>query len=199
MDQSPIGRTPRSNPATYTGLFTPIRDLYSQMAESKIRGYGPGRFSFKVKVGRCESCRSDGLVKIEMHFLPDVYVPCDICKGRRYNRETLEVRYRARSIADVLDMSVAEALEFFEHQPKIRHKLELLTDVGLGYIHLGQSATTLSGGESIIVLIFSRYILNSRRKSGIASTYRLYDKLGRFLGCHLILGAGNFLLKKLEK
>jgi excinuclease ABC subunit A len=148
MDQSPIGRTPRSNPATYTGLFTPIRDLYSQLADSKIRGYGPGRFSFNVKGGRCEACRGDGLVKIEMHFLPDVYVPCDICKGRRYNRETLEVRYKGRSVADVLDMSVAEALEFFEHQPKIRHRLQLLNDVGLGYIHLGQSATTLSGGEA---------------------------------------------------
>ena len=163
MDQSPIGRTPRSNPATYTGLFTPIRDLYSQMAESKIRGYGPGRFSFNVKGGRCESCRGDGLVKIEMHFLPDVYVPCDICKGRRYNRETLEVRYRARSIADVLDMSVAEALEFFEHQPKIRHRLELLNDVGLGYIHLGQSATTLSGGEAQRVKLASEL---SKRDTG---------------------------------
>ncbi len=163
IDQSPIGRTPRSNPATYTGLFTPIRDLYSQMAESKIRGYGPGRFSFNVKGGRCESCRGDGLVKIEMHFLPDVYVPCDICKGRRYNRETLEVRYRARSIADVLDMSVAEALEFFEHQPKIRHKLELLNDVGLGYIHLGQSATTLSGGEAQRVKLASEL---SKRDTG---------------------------------
>ncbi len=148
IDQSPIGRTPRSNPATYTGLFTPIRELYAQLAESKIRGYGPGRFSFNVKGGRCESCQGDGLVKIEMHFLPDVYVPCEVCKGRRYNRETLEVRYRGRSIADVLEMSVAEALEFFQHQPRIRNRLELLNDVGLGYIHLGQSATTLSGGEA---------------------------------------------------
>ena len=148
IDQSPIGRTPRSNPATYTGLFAPIRDLFAQLAEAKIRGYGPGRFSFNVKGGRCESCQGDGLVKIEMHFLPDVYVPCEVCKGRRYNRETLEVRYKGKSIADVLDLTVSDALEFFEHQPRIRAKLELLNDVGLGYIHLGQSATTLSGGEA---------------------------------------------------
>jgi excinuclease ABC subunit A len=148
IDQSPIGRTPRSNPATYTGLFAPIRELYAELAESKIRGYGPGRFSFNVKGGRCESCQGDGLVKIEMHFLPDVYVPCEVCKGRRYNRETLEVRYRGKSIADVLEMTVADALEFFEHQPRIKGRLELLNDVGLGYIHLGQSATTLSGGEA---------------------------------------------------
>jgi excinuclease ABC subunit A len=148
IDQSPIGRTPRSNPATYTGLFTPIRDLFAQLAESKIRGYGPGRFSFNVKGGRCESCQGDGLVKIEMHFLPDVYVPCEICQGRRYNRETLDVRYKGRSIADVLDMTVAEALEFFDSQPRIRGRLEVLNDVGMGYIHLGQSATTLSGGEA---------------------------------------------------
>jgi len=148
IDQSPIGRTPRSNPATYTGLFTPIRALFSQLAESKMRGYGPGRFSFNVKGGRCEACAGDGLVKIEMHFLPDVYVPCEVCKGRRYNRETLDVRYKGRSIADVLDLTVGEALEFFEGQPRIRGRLEVLNDVGLGYIHLGQSATTLSGGEA---------------------------------------------------
>ncbi len=148
IDQSPIGRTPRSNPATYTGLFTPIRELFTFLPESKLRGYGPGRFSFNVKGGRCEACQGDGLVKVEMHFLPDVYVPCEVCKGRRYNRETLEVRYKGKSIADVLDLSVADALDFFEHQPRIRSKLELLNDVGLGYIHLGQSATTLSGGEA---------------------------------------------------
>ena len=148
IDQSPIGRTPRSNPATYTGLFTPIRELFTYLPESKLRGYGPGRLSFNVKGGRCEACQGDGLVKVEMHFLPDVYVPCEVCKGRRYNRETLEVRYKGKSIADVLDLTVADALDFFEHQPRIRAKLELLNDVGLGYIHLGQSATTLSGGEA---------------------------------------------------
>jgi excinuclease ABC subunit A len=148
IDQSPIGRTPRSNPATYTGLFTPIRELFTQLPDAKMRGYGPGRFSFNVKGGRCEACQGDGLVKIEMHFLPDVYVPCEVCKGRRYNRETLEVRYKGRSIADVLDLTVSDALEFFANQRRIADKLELLNDVGLGYIHLGQAATTLSGGEA---------------------------------------------------
>ncbi len=148
IDQSPIGRTPRSNPATYTGLFTPIRELFTQLPDAKLRGYGPGRFSFNVKGGRCEACQGDGLVKIEMHFLPDVYVPCEVCKGRRYNRETLEVRYKGRSIADVLDLTVSDALEFFANQRRIAEKLELLNDVGLGYIHLGQAATTLSGGEA---------------------------------------------------
>ena len=148
IDQSPIGRTPRSNPATYTGLFTPIRELFTELPEAKLRGYGPGRFSFNVKGGRCEACEGDGLVKIEMHFLPDVYVPCEVCKGRRYNRETLEVRYKGKSIADVLDLTVSDALDFFSAQRRIAERLELLNDVGLGYIHLGQAATTLSGGEA---------------------------------------------------
>ena len=148
IDQSPIGRTPRSNPATYTGLFTPIRELFAELPDAKIRGYGPGRVSFNVKGGRCEACQGDGLVKIEMHFLPDVYVPCEVCKGKRYNRETLEVRFRGASIADVLDMTVEDAATFFANQPRVRQKLETLVDVGLGYVHLGQSATTLSGGEA---------------------------------------------------
>jgi excinuclease ABC subunit A len=148
IDQSPIGRTPRSNPATYTGLFTPIREIFADLPESKMRGYEAGRFSFNVKGGRCEACQGDGLVKIEMHFLPDVYVPCEVCKGRRYNRETLEVRFKGKNIADVLDLTVADALDYFANQPRIRAKLETLNDVGLGYIHLGQSATTLSGGEA---------------------------------------------------
>jgi excinuclease ABC subunit A len=148
IDQSPIGRTPRSNPATYTGAFTPIRDLFSQLPDAKVRGYSVGRFSFNVKGGRCEACQGDGILKIEMHFLPDVYVPCENCKGKRYNRETLEIKYKGKSIADVLDMTVDEAHSFFEHIPRIRRKLQTLKQVGLGYIHLGQQATTLSGGEA---------------------------------------------------
>jgi len=148
IDQAPIGRTPRSNPATYTGLFAHIRDLFAQLPEARVRGYGPGRFSFNVKGGRCEACAGDGLIKIEMHFLPDVFVTCEVCRGQRYNRETLEVLYKGKSIADVLAMAVGEALEFLASVPPIRHKLETLRDVGLDYIHLGQSATTLSGGEA---------------------------------------------------
>ncbi len=148
IDQSPIGRTPRSNPATYTGLFTDVRDLFAQLPESKVRGYKPGRYSFNVKGGRCEACSGDGIIKIEMHFLPDVYVQCEVCKGARYNRETLEVRYKGKSIAEVLDMTVGEALRFMENIPRIKTKLKTLDEVGLGYIKLGQSATTLSGGEA---------------------------------------------------
>ncbi len=148
IDQSPIGRTPRSNPATYTNVFTPIRNLFASLPESKMRGYKPGRFSFNVKGGRCEACRGDGTIKIEMHFLPDVYVKCEICHGRRYNRETLQIEYKGQSIADVLDMTIEEALEFFAHIPSIKRKLQTLHDVGLGYIRLGQPAPTLSGGEA---------------------------------------------------
>ena len=148
IDQSPIGRTPRSNPATYTGLFTPIRELFSQTQEARARGYKPGRFSFNVKGGRCEACQGDGVIKVEMHFLPDIYVPCDVCKGKRYNRETLEVRYKGKNIHEVLDMTVEEGREFFDAVPMLARKLQTLMDVGLSYIRLGQSATTLSGGEA---------------------------------------------------
>ncbi len=171
IDQSPIGRTPRSNPATYTGLFTPIRELFAELPEAKIRGYGPGRFSFNVKGGRCEACQGDGLVKIEMHFLPDVYVPCEVCKGKRYNRETLEVRFRGASIADVLEMTVEDAFHFFENQPRVRNKLETLVEVGLGYVHLGQSATTLSGGEAQRVKLASEL---SKRDTG--RTFYILDE-----------------------
>jgi excinuclease ABC subunit A len=163
IDQSPIGRTPRSNPATYTGVFTDIRDLFAALPEAKLRGYGPGRFSFNVKGGRCEVCQGDGVIKIEMHFLPDIYVTCEECKGRRYNREALEILFKDKSIADVLEMTVEEALHFFENIPAIRRKLSTLFDVGLGYIHLGQPATTLSGGEAQRVKLASEL---SRRSTG---------------------------------
>ncbi|MFQ9793501.1 MAG: ATP-binding cassette domain-containing protein [Acutalibacteraceae bacterium] len=148
INQSPIGRTPRSNPATYTGLFTDIRELYASTQDAKIRGFNAGRFSFNVKGGRCEACQGDGILKIEMHFLPDIYVPCDVCKGKRYNRETLEIKYKGKSISDVLDMTVEEGLEFFSNIPKIQRKLQTLQEVGLGYIKIGQPSTTLSGGEA---------------------------------------------------
>ena len=148
IDQSPIGRTPRSNPATYTGLFTPIREIYAETQEARSRGYTPGRFSFNVKGGRCETCQGDGLIKVEMHFLPDIYVPCDTCKGLRYNRETLDIRYKGKSIHDVLQMTVEDAREFFDAIPTLARKLQTLVDVGLSYLKLGQSATTLSGGEA---------------------------------------------------
>jgi excinuclease ABC subunit A len=171
IDQSPIGRTPRSNPATYTGTFDMIRDLFSKTPDSKIRGYQQGRFSFNVKGGRCESCRGDGVLKIEMHFLPDVYVPCEICKGKRYNRETLEVKYKGKSIADILQMNIEEAVEFFKAIPKIHRKLETLLEVGLGYIRMGQPATTLSGGEAQRVKLASEL---SKRSTG--STLYILDE-----------------------
>ena len=148
IDQSPIGRTPRSNPATYTGLFTPIRDLFSQTPEAKMRGYKPGRFSFNIKGGRCEACRGEGLIRIEMHFLPNVYVVCQECQGKRYNNEALEIHYRGKNIAEVLEMTAEEALQFFANIPAVSQKLQILCDVGLAYIKLGQFATTLSGGEA---------------------------------------------------
>jgi excinuclease ABC subunit A len=199
IDQSPIGRTPRSNPATYTGLFGYIRDLYSNLPESRVRGYKPGRYSFNVKGGRCEACQGDGLIKIEMHFLPDVYVTCEVCKGQRYNRETLEILHKGKSIADVLNMTVDEALEFFEHIPLIKAKLQTLHDVGLHYVKLGQSATTLSGGEAQRVKL-SREL--SKRATGrtlyildepttglhFADVQRLLDVLDR------LVEAGNTVL-----
>ena len=165
IDQSPIGRTPRSNPATYIGVFDDIRDVFSQTNEAKVRGYKKGRFSFNVKGGRCEACQGDGIIKIEMHFLPDVYVPCEVCHGKRYNRETLEVKYKGKNIADILDMRVEEALEFFAPIPKIKRKLQTIYDVGLGYIKLGQPATTLSGGEAQRVKLASELHRRSNGKT----------------------------------
>ena len=192
IDQSPIGRTPRSNPATYTGVFDFIRELFSQTNEAKLRGYKAGRFSFNVKGGRCEACKGDGMNKIEMNFLPDVYVPCEVCHGARYNRDTLEVHYKGKSIAEVLDMTVSEACEFFKNQPRIYRKLAVLEDVGLGYIHLGQAATTLSGGEAQRVKLATEL---SRRSTGrtvyildepttglhIADVHKLLDVLQRLV------------------
>lgn len=160
IDQSPIGKTPRSNPATYTDVFSQIRDVFAKTNEAKVRGYKPGRFSFNVKGGRCEACKGDGLVKIEMNFLSDVYVKCDVCKGKRYNRETLEVKYKGKNISEVLDMSIKEALKFFENVPSIKRKLQTLNDVGLDYMKLGQSSTTLSGGEAQRIKLASE--LNKR-------------------------------------
>jgi len=199
IDQSPIGRTPRSNPATYTGLFTPIRELFAGMPEAKLRGYGPGRFSFNVKGGRCENCAGDGIIKIEMHFLPDVYVPCEVCHGKRYNREALEIHYKGKTISDVLEMTCEQALEFFENQPAIARKLQTLVDVGLGYIKLGQSATTLSGGEAQRIKLSSEL---SRRPTG-RTLYILdepttglhmadVDKLLHML--HALVDAGNSMV-----
>ena len=163
IDQSPIGRTPRSNPATYTGLFTPIRELFANTPEAKLRGYKPGRFSFNVVGGRCENCKGDGIIKIEMHFLPDVYVPCEVCHGQRYNREALEIHYKGKTIADVLSMTVEQGTEFFKNIPTIHKKLDTLEQVGLGYITLGQPATTLSGGEAQRIKLATEL---SRRATG---------------------------------
>ncbi len=199
IDQSPIGRTPRSNPATYTGLFNDIRDLFASTADAKMRGYGPGRFSFNVKGGRCEACGGDGLVKIEMHFLADVYVPCEVCRGTRYNRETLEVLYKGKNIAQVLDMTAEEAVDFFENLPKIRRKAQMLQEVGLGYVKLGQSSTTLSGGEAQRVKLATElsrvstgrtiYILDEPT-TGLhtADVHKLIDVLQR------LVDAGNTVL-----
>ncbi len=194
VDQSPIGRTPRSNPATYTGAFTPIRDLFAALTESKARGYKPGRFSFNVKGGRCEACQGNGYIKVEMQFLPDVYVPCEVCKGKRYNRETLEIAYRGKTIADVLDMTVSEALKFFENIPQVKRKLQFLEDVGLGYIRLGQSALTLSGGEAQRVKLASEL-----QKKGTGRTIYFLDEPTtglHFADVHKLINVLNRLVSK---
>ncbi|MEW6014477.1 MAG: excinuclease ABC subunit UvrA, partial [Candidatus Zixiibacteriota bacterium] len=194
IDQSPIGRTPRSNPATYTGLFTFIRDLYARLPEARMRGYQAGRFSFNVKGGRCEACQGDGIIKIEMHFLPDVYVPCEVCKGKRFNRETLEVTYKGKSIADTLDMTVDEALVFFENIPRIKRKLLTLKNVGLGYIHLGQQATTLSGGEAQRVKLSAEL-----SKAATGSTLYILDEPTtglHFEDIRMLLGVLNELVER---
>ena len=196
IDQSPIGRTPRSNPATYTGLFGDIRSLFASTPDAKSRGYSAGRFSFNVKGGRCESCQGDGIIKIEMHFLPDIYMPCEVCGGKRYNRETLEVKFKGKSIADVLDMTVEEGMEFFESIPKIANRLRTLYEVGLGYIKIGQSSTTLSGGEAQRVKLATELSKRSTGKTiyildepttGLhtADVHRLIDVLQR------LVDAGN--------
>ena len=192
IDQSPIGRTPRSNPATYTGVFDIIRDIFASTQEAKMRGYDKGRFSFNVTGGRCEACSGDGVHKIEMHFLPDIYVPCEVCKGKRYNRETLEVKYKGKNISDVLDMTVEEALEFFKNVPRIKNKIQTLADVGLGYIKLGQPSTTLSGGEAQRVKLATElskkatgktlYILDEPTTGlHIADVHKLVDILQRLV------------------
>jgi excinuclease ABC subunit A len=199
IDQSPIGRTPRSNSATYTGLFTPIRELFASVPEAKLRGYAAGRFSFNVKGGRCENCSGDGIIKIEMHFLPDVYVPCEVCHGKRYNREALDIHYKGKTISDVLEMTSEQALEFFGSIPAIARKLQTMVDVGLGYIALGQPATTLSGGEAQRIKLASEL---SRRPTGrtlyildepttglhMADVEKLLDVL------HALVTAGNSMV-----
>ncbi|MHA0856188.1 excinuclease ABC subunit UvrA [Paenibacillus sp. CMAA1364] len=199
IDQSPIGRTPRSNPATYTGVFDDIRDIYAQTNEAKIRGYKKGRFSFNVKGGRCEACRGDGIIKIEMHFLPDIYVPCEICKGKRYNRETLEVKYKNRNIAEVLEMTIEDATEFFKNVPRIHRKLQTLLDVGLGYVHMGQPATTLSGGEAQRVKLASELYRRSTGKTMYIldepTTGLHVDDIGRLLTVlHRLVDSGETVL-----
>jgi excinuclease ABC subunit A len=199
IDQSPIGRTPRSNPATYTGAFSPIRDWFANLPDAVARGYKPGRFSFNVKGGRCEACQGDGVIKIEMHFLPDVYVQCDVCEGHRYNRETLEIRYKGKSIADVLEMTIEEGAEFFKAVPSIRDKLAMLERVGLSYIKIGQQATTLSGGEAQRVKLAKEL---SRRATGRTlyildepTTGLHFEDVRKLLEVlHALVDAGNTVL-----